>query len=314
MLNSEFGVTSPMNELEELVTSNRLVSDVLSMEEPLPVEEAIRYGTSLAQALRRMHLEGAVCGCLDPDHIVWNKNGVKLVQNGAGGLTPYLSPEQVRGETPDARSDVFAFGAIVYELLSGRKAFPARDPEELKKEILDRAPVPLAGVPDEISALLGRCLEKRREDRWQRMNSVVIELKLASAAARQAHSVSEWKDRITILRSQISRQEGRLSDQQAAQESVERDLRQAMRSLEDKMDSQKAEIAGFHQKLAAVQESVAGLQKGAQIHTRAIEGLEAAASQTDEVLEHVVEAFGMLHKSMVERGEAQVLLVSRNGN
>src|SRR5271165_4653883 len=156
-----------MNELEELVTSNRLVSDVLSMEEPLPVEEALRYGTSLAQALRRMHQEGAVCGCLDPDHIVWNKNGVKLVQNGAGGLTPYLSPEQVRGETADARSDVFAFGAIVYELLSGRKAFPARDPEELKKEILDRSPAPLAGIPEEIAGLLSRCLEKRREDRWQ---------------------------------------------------------------------------------------------------------------------------------------------------
>lgn len=314
MLNSEFGVTSPMNELEELVTSNRLVSDVLSMEEPLPVEEAIRYGTSLAQALRRMHLEGAVCGCLDPDHIVWNKNGVKLVQNGAGGLTPYLSPEQVRGETPDARSDVFAFGAIVYELLSGRKAFPARDPEELKKEILDRSPAPLGGVPDEISVLLGRCLEKRREDRWQRMNSVVIELKLASATARQAHSAAEWKDRVANLRSQIAGQDGRLTAHQSAQESVDAELRQSIRRLEEKLEQQASEIAGIHQTLAAIQESIAGLQKGAQLHTRAIEGLEAAASQTDEVVEHVVEAFGMVHKSMVERGEAKVLLVARSGD
>jgi hypothetical protein len=303
-----------MNEIEELETLDQTVSDVFSMEEAMPVEEALHYGASLAQTLRRMHRQGSVCGCLAPDRIVWNHDGVQVLPHGGGDLTPYLSPEQVRGEPADARSDVFAFGAIVYEMLSGRKAFPAQDPEELRNQILDCSPAPLDGVPEEISALLNRCLEKRREDRWQRMNSVVIELKLASAAARQAHSVSEWKDRITILRSQISRQEGRLSDQQAAQESVERDLRQAMRSLEDKMDSQKAEIAGFHQKLAAVQESVAGLQKGAQIHTRAIEGLEAAASQTDEVLEHVVEAFGMLHKSMVERGEAQVLLVSRNGN
>jgi hypothetical protein len=261
-----------------------------------------------------MHQEGAVCGCLDPDHIVWSKNGVKLVQNGAGGLTPYLSPEQVRGETADPRSDIFAFGAIVYELLSGRKAFPVRDPEELKKEILDRSPAPLVGVPEEISALLSRCLEKRPEDRWQRMNSVVIELKLANATARQAHSAAEWKDRVAALRSQIAGQDGRLTAQHAAQESVDAELRQSIRSLEEKMTSQGAEIAAIRQTMAAIQESVAGLQRGAQAHMRALEGLEAAALQTDEVVEHVVEAFGTMHKSMVERGEAKVLLVARSGN
>jgi serine/threonine protein kinase len=102
-----------MDDLEELVTGNRAATGVLPMPEALPVDEALRYATSLAQALRRMHREGVVCGCLDPDHIVWNANGVELTPGGAGGLTPYLSPEQVRGEAADARSDVFAFGAIV---------------------------------------------------------------------------------------------------------------------------------------------------------------------------------------------------------
>jgi serine/threonine protein kinase len=307
-----------MNDLEELLTSNRVVSEVLSAEEALPVDEALRCATSLAQAVRRMHQEGAVCGCLDPDHIVWNKNGVKLVQNGAGGpapsLTPYLSPEQVRGETADARSDVFAFGAIVYELLSGCKAHPARDPEELKNEILERSPAPLAGVPEEISSLVSRCLEKRREDRWQRMNSVLIELKLANATARQAHSASEWKERVASLRSQIAGQDGRLTAYQSAQESADAELRQSIARLEEKAESQGTEIAGIRQTLAAIQESIAGLQKGAQLHAKAIESIEAATSQTDEVVEHVVEAFGMVHRSMVERGEAKILLVSRNGN
>jgi len=303
-----------MNDLDELVTSNRMVSEVLSMEGALPVDEALRYATSLAQAVRRMHQEGAVCGCLDPDHIVWNKNAVKLMQNGAGGLTPYLSPEQARGESADARSDIFAFGAIVYELLSGRKAFPAHDPEELKEEILERSPAPLTGVPAEISPLVSRCLEKRRENRWQRMSSVLIELKLANATARQAHSASEWKERVASLRAQIGAQDGRLAAHQAAQESVDAELRRFIEQLERTIETQGTGIAGVHETLAAIQESIAALQKGAQIHAQAIEAMEAAASQTDEVVEHVVEAFGMMHRSAVERGEAKVLLVSRIGN
>jgi serine/threonine protein kinase len=303
-----------MNDLEELVASNRMVSEVLATEEALPVDEALRYASSLAQALRQMHQEGAVCGCLDPDHIVWNKNGVKLVHNGASGLTHYLSPEQVRGEAADARSDIFAFGAIAYELLSGRKAFPARDPEELKKEILERSPTPLTGIPEEISSLVSRCLEKRREDRWQRINSVLIELKLANATARQAHSASEWKERVTSLRSQIAAQDGRLTAHQESQQSVDAVLRQSVQRLEERIDSQATEIARIHETQAAIQEAIAALQKGAQIHAKAIEAIEAAALQTDEVVEHVVEAFGAMHKSVVERGEAKVLLVSRNGN
>ncbi len=284
------------------------------MEEALPVDEALRYATSLAQALRRMHQEGVVCGCLDPGHIVWNNHGAELTPNGGGGLTPYLAPEQVRGEAADARSDIFAFGAIVYELLSGRKAFPARDPEELKEAILERSPAPLGGLPGEIAPLVSRCLEKRREDRWQRMSSVLIELKLAHATARQAHSASEWKDRVASLRSQIAGQEGRLTAHQAAQESVDAELRRLIERLEEKIKSQGTEMAGIQETQAALQESIAGLRKGVQIQAKAIEAMEAAASQTDEVVEHVVEAFGMMHKSVVERGEAKVLLVSRNGN
>jgi exonuclease VII small subunit len=73
-------------------------------------------------------------------------------------------------------------------------------------------------------------------------------------------------------------------------------------------------IQRLQETMAAMQEAIAALQKGAQVHTKAIEGLQVAASQTDEVVEHVVEAFGTMHKSMVERGEAKVLLVARNGN
>ena len=313
MLNSGFVEPSHMNNLEELAASNRMVSEVRATAEALPVDEALRHASSLAQALRRMHQEGAVCGCLDPDHIVWNKDGVKLLQNGATGLTNYLSPEQARGEGADARSNIFSFGAIAYELLSGRKAFPASDPEELKREIMERSPAPLTGIPEEISSLVSRCLEKRREDRWQRMGSVLIELKLANAIARQAHSASEWKERVTSLRSQIAAQDGRLTAHQEAQQSVDAVLRQSVQGLEVKIDSQGTEIARIHGTQAAAHEAIAALQKGAQIHAKAIESIEVAALQTDEVVEHVVDAFGAMHKSVGERGEAEVLLVSQKG-
>jgi methyl-accepting chemotaxis protein len=94
---------------------------------------------------------------------------------------------------------------------------------------------------------------------------------------------------------------------------VDLELRQSFGRLEEKIESQGTEIARIHETLAAIQESIAGLQKGARIQAEAIEAIEAAASQTDEVVEHVVEAFGVMHRSVVERGEAKVLLVSRNG-
>jgi hypothetical protein len=262
-----------MDDLDEFVTSNRVVSEVLSEGEALPVDEALRYAASLAQALWRMHQEGAVCGCLHPGHMVCGENGVKLLQHGAGGLTPYLSPEQVRGESADARSDIFSFGAIVYELLSRRKAFPASNPEELRKEILERSPAPLTGVPEEVSSLVGRCLEKRREDRWQRMNFVLIGLKLANATARQAHSASEWKGRVANMRSEIAGQDGRSTAHREARESVDAELRQSIQRLEEAIEGQGKQIAGIHETLAAIQESIAGLRTGERIHATAIEAL-----------------------------------------
>ena len=138
-----------MNTLEEPVTSKAM-----------PLEETLRYATSLAEVLRQLHRDGAVCGCLDPAHIVWDNHSVKLAPNASGGTGAYLAPEQVRGETADARSDIFVFGAIVYELLSRRRAFPAEDPEELKRQILECSPPPLEGID---SSLLGVGCDESQE-------------------------------------------------------------------------------------------------------------------------------------------------------
>ena len=265
----------------------------------LPIEEALRYAISLAELLRQMHREGTVYGRLEPKDIAWDNHSVKLVHNQAAATGAYLAPEQVSGEAADVRSDIYAFGAIVYELLSGRRAFPASDPEELKKQILELSPPPIDGIPEGMVSLLRGCLEKNRDLRWQRMHPILIELKLANTSARQSHLASDWRERVVSLRSQVEEQDQRLAAQQALQESMADELRQSIRRIEDS--------------LAEIQESIAGLQKGSQLNTKAIEGLQTAASQTDEVVEHVVEAFGTMHRSMVERGDTKVLLVARNG-
>jgi exonuclease VII small subunit len=265
----------------------------------LPIEEALRYAISLAELLRQMHREGTVYGRLEPKDIAWDNQSVKLVGNDGAMTGAYLAPEQIRGEAADTRSDIFAFGAIVYQLLSGRRAFPASDPEELKKQILELSPPPIDGIPEGLVSLLRGCLEKNRDLRWQRMHPILIELKLANTSSRQSHLAADWRDKVVSLRSQVEDQDRRVAAQQALQESIADELRQSIQRIEES--------------LAAIQESIAGWQKGSQLHTKAIEGLQVAASQTDEVVEHVVEAFGMMHRSMVERGDTKVLLVPANG-
>jgi serine/threonine protein kinase len=266
----------------------------------LPTDEALRYALSLAELLRQMHRDGTVCGRLDPRNILWDSHRVTLALTGAETSGAYLAPEQVRGEAPDARSDIFAFGAILYEMLSGRRAFPAQDPEELKRQILESTPAPLDGVPEGIASLVRGCLEKNRNLRWQRMNFILIELKLASASERQAQSVAEWRDKVLSLRSQVAAHGEQLATQQAAQQTAAIELRQSIEQIQETQGT--------------IQESIAALQKGERSHAKIIEGLQVAASQTDELVERVVEAFGMMHKSIVERGDAQVLLVAGSGS
>lgn len=282
-----------MNPVEELQASAAM-----------PTDEVLRYATSLADLLRQMHREGTVCGRLDPKDVVWDNHSVKLVQTYTSSSGAYLAPEQIRGEEADARTDIFAFGAIVYELFAGRRAFPAQDSEELKRQILELHPPRLSGVPEGIASLVGNCLEKNRDLRLQRMNSIVIELKLANASAKQAQSASEWREKVLSLRSHVAVHDEQLEAQQMAHETTVAELRDSIQRIETTQ--------------AAIQESISGLQKISQVNAKAIEGLQVAASQTDEVVEHVVEAFGMMHKSVMERGEvergdAKVFLVSRNG-
>jgi len=96
-------------------------------------------------------------------------------------VSPYFSPEQVRGKDLDPRSDLFSLGAILYEMLSGRRAFSATNQAALRGEILQRDPAPLKNLSPALAQLVSHCLEKRPEQRLQRVEVLLAGLKLQYA-------------------------------------------------------------------------------------------------------------------------------------
>ena len=150
---------------------------------PLAPEEALRYAIEIGAALNRAHSLGMVHGRLSPYSVRIMSTGARVLQplrEYDERTAPYRSPEQVRGEAPDWRSDVFAYGALLYEMASGRRAF-AGEGAELNDAILEQ---PAAGLMAKspihaaMEGVIAGCLEKDPARRRQRIQNAVIELKL----------------------------------------------------------------------------------------------------------------------------------------
>jgi len=174
----------------------------------LPIEQTIRIASQIAEALSAAHANGIVHRDLKPANIMLTSSGVKLLDFGlarwrgpvvlsgatgtdrgpdvlstAGliiGTLPYMAPEQLRGEPADGRSDLFAFGAVLYEMLTGARAFAADSQAALVAAILEHEPEALTAhqplTPPALSRLVGRCLAKNPAERWQHAQDVVFEL------------------------------------------------------------------------------------------------------------------------------------------
>jgi serine/threonine protein kinase len=162
---------------------------------PLPVKQAIEYGIQMADALAAAHAAGIVHRDLKPGNIlVTEKGSVKVLdfglakmaeQEGApastqtaglAGTPGYLAPEQIEGQPADRRSDIFAFGCILYGLLSGRRAFPGETITAALTAAATTEPKPLEGVPERLDELVRRCLRKDPARRFQYMDDVKVEL------------------------------------------------------------------------------------------------------------------------------------------
>jgi serine/threonine protein kinase/tetratricopeptide (TPR) repeat protein len=167
----------------------------------LPLKSVLGAGSALLEGLDHAHAAGILHRDIKPENIMLTEAGApKLLDFGlARGLaadtagetvtnlsaarvlgTPgYMSPEQLRGEELDARSDVFALGAVLYEMIDGRAAFPGRSPSERIAAILDRDPTPLAGasIPARLNDVIMRALAKDRQERYGSASAVLADLR-----------------------------------------------------------------------------------------------------------------------------------------
>lgn len=160
---------------------------------PLKPEDALRLSLQIAEALVAAHGKGIVHRDLKPDNILVNGAGVKLLDFGlakmqveshpsestvtetqAGaiiGTAAYMSPEQAEGKPADSRSDIFSFGLVLYEMLSGRRAFNGQNSVSIMAAILHKDAEPL-DTPAEIESIVMRCLRKSPAERYQTMAEV----------------------------------------------------------------------------------------------------------------------------------------------
>jgi serine/threonine protein kinase len=164
---------------------------------PLSRDKAVEYASDILDALDAAHRKGIVHRDLKPANILVSKQGVKLLDFGlakqakpvagedsvvtgltvAGsilGTVQYMSPEQLQGKPADARSDLFSFGCVLYELLTGKRAFEGENPASVIAAVLERQPAPLQVSPP-LDRVVEQCLAKDPDERFQ----TAIDLKRA---------------------------------------------------------------------------------------------------------------------------------------
>jgi len=188
--------------LSQAVVDGELLAERLARGTPPPTV-ILRYAIEIGTILTLAHSRGLVHGALSPYSVMLTSLGARVLEppkQPDPRDAPYRSPEQVRGEPADARSDVFAYGALLYQMLAGRPAFGGSGPE-LDRAILEDTPASLLAheaIPAAMEGVIAGCLEKDPFSRRQRAQNAVTELKLA---ARALPAMSQFKS-VHLRRSQ----------------------------------------------------------------------------------------------------------------
>ena len=187
---------------------------------PLPLDQSLKYGAQVADALEKAHRGGVVHRDLKPGNIMLTSNGAKLLDFGlakpaaglANGLTvtaavadpmtqegmivgtfQYMSPEQIEGKEVDGRSDIFSFGAVLYEMLTGRRAFEGKSQLSVASAILEKDPPPLNSsrtvTPPALDRTVKKCLAKNPDERWQSASDLASELQWIADKRQETSAV-----------------------------------------------------------------------------------------------------------------------------
>jgi serine/threonine protein kinase len=185
----------------------------------IPIEEALQIAIQIAGALDAAHRRGMVHRDLKPGNVMLTKGGAKLLDfglakmNGPAGISDtdvtqltaaspitvqgtivgtlqYMSPEQLEGKEADARSDIFSFGAMLYEMITGRKGFSGESQASLIAAVMTTAPPPVSTLQPMASPALDRavrkCLAKSPDDRWQNAGDLLSELQWIAETGSEA--------------------------------------------------------------------------------------------------------------------------------
>jgi hypothetical protein len=186
---------------------------------PLPLDQVLKYGMQIADALDKAHRSGVVHRDLKPGNIILTSTGAKLLDFGLArpavpsaslatltgtapqqppltqegaivGTFQYMSPEQVEAKELDGRSDVFSLGAVLYEMLTGQRAFQGNSQLSVASAILEKEPSPISTIkpltPPALDHAIRRCLAKDPEERWQTARDLELELKWMAGGESQA--------------------------------------------------------------------------------------------------------------------------------
>src|SRR5207302_10891788 len=169
----------------------------------LPLNQVLEYGIQIAGALNKAHRQGIIHRDLKPSNIMITKSGVKLLDFGLAkqhadsspaestiqqvteegkilGTIQYMAPELFHGKEADARSDIFALGLVLYEMVTGRPAFSGNSKASLIAAILEHEPPPISAPPPPIDQVIRACLAKDPDERIQTADDVVRPLKWIS--------------------------------------------------------------------------------------------------------------------------------------
>jgi len=206
---------------------------------PMPLEKVLQYAVQIADALSAAHSKGIIHRDLKPANIILTRSGVKVLDFGLAklsavakfgasgssematrtepltesgsivGTLQYMSPEQAEGKDTDERSDIFSFGTVLYEMITGTRAFDGETKTAILAAILKDQPAPIQqfqpAAPRSLDRVVRRCLEKKPADRWHSAHDLKPTLELIDLAGPTSASASSTSSGIQLVTPSPSR-------------------------------------------------------------------------------------------------------------